>query len=188
MAKRVTIGQIELQSLEVLARFRRLVDGLSDAQLLWRPAPSSWGIAECLQHLNVSQATYRRPMRVTFERERHNAPLAPDAFRMGFLATNFISMLEPPYRMKVRATATLLPPPELEPQNVIDEFARSREEFLEFAREASRVDMSSIRFANPLLSIMKYSLTEAFLVMLAHDRRHLWQAENVRNHAEFPST
>lgn len=43
MAKRVTIQQIELQSLEGLARFHRLVDGLSDAQLLWRPAPGAWG-------------------------------------------------------------------------------------------------------------------------------------------------
>lgn len=188
MAKRVTIQQIELQSLEGLARFHRLVDGLSDAQLLWRPAPGSWGIAECLQHLNVSHELYRRPMRVTFERERQNSPLAPDAFRMGFLATKFISILEPPYRMKVKAPGKLLPAPDLDPRKVIEEFARSREEFLDFAREASRVDMSSIRFANPIVPIMKYSLTEAFMVMLAHDRRHLWQAENVRIHPGFPGS
>ncbi len=186
MGKRVTIQQIEVQSLEGLARVRRLIDGLSDAQLLWRPSPGSWSIIECLHHLNATLASYRRPMRVTFERERQNAPLAPSSFRVGFIASKFAGILEPPYRMKVKAPGALLPPAEIEPAKVIAEFTRTREELLEFARDASRVDMSSIRFASPVMSLLKLSLTEAFLVILAHDRRHLWQAENVRNQPTFP--
>ena len=187
MAGSVTIHQIELQSLETLARFRRLVDGLSEAQLLWRPSPTSWSIAECLQHLNATLTAYRSPMRVTFERERQNAPLAPGVFRVGFIASKFAAFLDPPYRIRAKATAALSPPAALEPQPVLDEFARSHEEMLDFALEASRVDMSSIRFAWPIASILKLSLTEAFLIMLAHDRRHLWQGENVRHHPRFPA-
>lgn len=188
MPKRVTIAEIEQQSHEGIARFQRLIDDLDDAQLLWRPAQNSWSIAECVEHLNSSLATYRRVMRSTFERERQTAPLAPASFRIGMVASTFMSMLEPPYRVKVKAPDSLLPAPEIDARRTVEEFLRSRQEFLDLAREASRVDMSSIRFANPMVPLMKFSLAEAFLVMLAHDRRHLWQAENVRKHPEFPAS
>lgn len=186
MARQIAFEEIEFQSLEGLARFQRLVDGLGTEQLLWRPSQGSWSVAECIQHLNAAIKTYRLPMRLAFERERHNAPLAPSNFRVGFLASKFLSMLEPPYRMKVKAPNSMLPPKDVEPLKVLEEFVRSREEYLAFAREAAHVDMSSIRFENPAVKLLKLSLTEGFLVMLAHDRRHLWQAENVRKHPVFP--
>ena len=186
MAREVTIETIETQFLEVLAMVHDLADGLSEAQLLWRPAPQSWSIAECLHHLNASLTLYSSVMRMTYERERQNAPLPPPAFRVGFIARKFISYLNPPYRLKSKAKGSLVPPARLQPLVVLEEFVRSREELLQFAREACRVDMSSIRFASPLASILKLSLPEAFLIMLAHDRRHVWQARNVRKHPEFP--
>lgn len=186
MARRVTFEEIEVQSLEGLARFQRLVRERTPEQLLWRPGPASWSIAECIQHLNAALAMYRSPMRLAFERERHNAPLAQGSFRVGFLASKFLSILEPPYRVKVKAPSSMLPPATLDPARVMDEFVRSREDYLAFGREAARVDMSSIRFTNPAVPIWKLSLTEGLLIMLAHDRRHLWQAENVRKRREFP--
>ncbi|MCU0228930.1 MAG: DinB family protein [Bryobacterales bacterium] len=186
MARQVVFEEIEVQSLEGLARFQRLVNGLTQEQLLWRPAPASWSIAECVQHLNFTLAIYRSPMRLAFERERQNAPLAPAAFRVGFLASKFLSILEPPYRVKVKAPTSVLPSASLEPKRVIEEFVRTREEYLAFGRDAARVDMSSIRFKNPAIPVWKISLTEGLLIMLAHDRRHLWQAENVRKGPDFP--
>jgi hypothetical protein len=87
MARHITIDQIVTESLQGLARLNALVDGLSDAQMLWRPSPSSWSIAECLDHLNRTLALYTGQLRIAFERERQNAPLAPSSFRVGFIAS-----------------------------------------------------------------------------------------------------
>lgn len=186
MVRQITIEQIVTESLQGLARLHALVDGLSDSQMLWRPAPGSWSIAECLDHLNRTLNLYLKPLRITFERERQNAPLAPASFRVGLIASKMVSMLEPPYRMRSKARKEIQPAPDLSPATVVEEYTRNREALLEFAKEAARVDMSSIRITSPILSLLKFSITEALLILLVHDRRHLWQAENVRNHSDFP--
>jgi hypothetical protein len=188
MARHITIDQIVTESLQGLARLNALVDGLSDAQMLWRPSPSSWSIAECLDHLNRTLALYTGQLRIAFERERQNAPLAPSSFRVGFIASKMASFLDPPYRLRTKAVAKILPDPKLVPANVVQEYIQQREALLEFAKEAARVDMSSIRISSPILRLLKFSITESLVVILAHDRRHLWQSENVRSHPNFPKS
>jgi hypothetical protein len=39
-------------------RARELVNGLSEAQLNWRPAPEKWSIAQCLDHLTVASSKF----------------------------------------------------------------------------------------------------------------------------------
>jgi hypothetical protein len=38
-----------------------------------------------------------------------------------------------------------------------------------------------------LRPFVKMPLGARFALITAHDRRHLWQAEQVRNHASFPA-
>lgn len=187
MSSRVTQGDLTAQLDAVISNMESLVSGLSDTQLLWRPQAGAWSIAECLQHLNETVKAYRHPMRVAFERERQNAPLAPGAFRLGFIARKFISMLEPPYRVKVKAPAAVQPPANLTPSDVIAEFISLRKELRLFITDVSRVDISAIRFPSPFAGVLKLNLAEGFAILSAHDRRHLWQGENVRKHKDFPA-
>jgi hypothetical protein len=46
--------------------------------------------------------------------------------------------------------------------------------------------MGSISFASPMASLLKLNLADGCVILLAHDRRHLWQAEKVRQHPSFP--
>ena len=126
-------------------------------------------------------------MRVAFERERHNASLPPKAFRVGILGGQFARFLDPPYRVKSKAPEGILPPSNLKKSEVEAEFYRIRLDLRGFLLEASRVDMGSIRFASPLAGILKLNLAEGCLIMAAHDRRHLWQAENVLKSPGFPN-
>ncbi len=186
MVRQITIDQIVTESLQGLARMQALVEGLSESQMLWRPALGSWSIAECLDHLNRTLSLYIGPLRIAFERERQNAPLAPTSFRVGFIASKMAAFLEPPYRMRTKAISQIAPGPSLTAADVVQEYTQHREALLEFAKEAARVDMSSIRIPSPILSLLKFSITESLVVILAHDRRHIWQAENVRANSDFP--
>jgi hypothetical protein len=57
---------------DVKSAARHLVEGLSDEQLRWEPAPDRWSIAECFSHLNVTADQYYpaidRSMRLARER------------------------------------------------------------------------------------------------------------------------
>src|SRR5690242_19393837 len=45
---------IASESERIKSDARQLVAGLSDEQLNWKPAPDSWSIAQCLDHLAVT--------------------------------------------------------------------------------------------------------------------------------------
>lgn len=49
---------------------------------------------------------------------------------------------------------------------------------------ARDLDLNRIRFRNPFIGLLRYSVGTALLVIGAHDRRHLWQANQVRAAAE----
>ncbi len=187
MQSEITAAALVAQIDDAVARMEALVRGLTPEQRRWRPRADSWSVTECLDHLNRSVALYLKVMRVSFERERQNASLPRKSFRIGFLARQFVRFLEPPYRLRAKAVKSISPPSDLNPVEVEKEFYRLRLDLRGFVLEASHVDMGAIRFASPLAPILKFNLAEAVQVLAAHDRRHLWQAENVTKSPDFPS-
>jgi hypothetical protein len=53
-------------------------------------------------------------------------------------------------------------------------------------RDAEGVDLARTRVASPLLPLLRMGLADILGFLLAHERRHLWQARQVRERAEFP--
>lgn len=185
MGNSVTTTDLIDQIDTLVARKDALVLGLSPEQKSWSPHAGSWSILECLDHLNRTDTMYLRAMRVTFERDRHNASLPPKAFHLGFLGRLFIHYLEPPPRLKTPAPRSVVPPEGLNAAEVEKEFNRLHLDLRGFILEASRLDMGAIHFPSPMTSLLKLNLAEGCSIITAHDRRHLWQAEKVRRHPRF---
>jgi hypothetical protein len=51
---------------------------------------------------------------------------------------------------------------------------------------AADVDINRATLPNPFLGIVRMRVSTALLVIPAHDRRHLWQAEQVWKAPGFP--
>ena len=186
MGNTVTTTELVDQIDAVAARKDSLMEGLTQEQKTWHPQAGRWSILDCLEHLNRSDALYLRAMRVVFERDRHNASLPPKMFRLGFIARQMIRYLEPPPRFRMPAPQSIMPPAGLRPLEVESEFNRLHLELRGFVIEAGRVNMGAIHFASPISSLLKISLAEGCSILCAHDRRHLWQAEQIRSHRDFP--
>jgi hypothetical protein len=52
---------------------------------------------------------------------------------------------------------------------------------------AADVDINRATLPNPFLRIVRLRVSTALMVLAAHDRRHLWQAEQVRTAPGFPA-
>jgi hypothetical protein len=53
-------------------------------------------------------------------------------------------------------------------------------------RAADGLDLRRARQRSPILPVLKWSLGTMFALVLAHERRHIWQARQVRNSKAFP--
>jgi len=165
-----------------------LVAGMSEAIGSWRPRPESWSIAECLDHLATGNRVYLTAMREAAARGRaHNKhrrrPATP-----GLVGGWFVSWLEPPVkpRMRGRAPKKIRPRPSPALGDAYASFKASQREVREFLRANGDLDLAGVRFRNPFIPGVRFSLATGLHVIPAHERRHLWQAWNVRRAAPSP--
>lgn len=158
---------------------RLVVEGLTDDELARRPADGSWSIAECLDHLVTTNRSYLRKMgRVIAE----NAPQsARPQFRHTLAGRWMRRMMEPPVKRRLRAPQKFRPASERRPAaETLAEFLAVQDELIAFSRSAAELDVAKVKFSSPVTRLLRLNLWDALNIIAAHERRHLWQARNVR--------
>lgn len=160
---------------------RALTDGLTPDQLLWRPAPERWGIADCLEHLIATAAAYHPRIRAALER----APRADrsDLYRPRLFGRLFIRASGPEGKLRIRARGPFVPPPA--GPDTPDRFLSRQAELLELVRASRGADLNRTRIRSPLSRFLSLTLGECLEMLVAHQRRHLQQAGRVRDAPGF---
>lgn len=172
---------------------RNVAEGLTADQLWWRPGPDRWSVGECLDHLVRADTIYRDVLEEKIREGRRQGLLADGPYRPTLVGRWLPRLLEPPPRLKVPATPRIRPRrPDAEAPDGRDEpdplsaFLALRPRFAELLEGAEGLDLREIRVTSPFVRFVKFDLGSAFRVVAAHDRRHLWQARQVREEPGFP--
>ena len=165
---------------------RALLDGLTEDRGAWRAEPGSWTVAECLDHLATANRVYLDAMRppgarALAQRRSRRGPALP-----GFIGRWFVRILEPPARPLLKSKAPQSIRPRISPalSDAAVQFLASQDEVHAFLRTFADIDLAGVRFPNPFIPGVRFSLATGLHVIAAHERRHLWQAWRVRRAAE----
>ena len=171
-----------LQVSLLAAQIQRVTDDVQ-ALLLGRPAsdlqaclePGSWSVAECLDHLAQTARAFLPAMTDAI----NAAPrLATNRrLRTGVLAGLFIRNLEPPYRVRFKVL------PQLKPQCQSFEvawrgFEDSQTLLLQTVGSVSGLAIDTVKIKSPVYARIHYNVYGAIRMLIAHERRHLWQIEH----------
>ncbi len=156
--------------------------GLSDEQLNWHPAKDSWSIAECLQHLNVGVTKTLPAFDRAIGEGRSKNQRAPGPFRYGWFSRMMVASMEPPpkFRMKAPRLIRVSVGGTYRGADLLPEFAAVREQLAERVRQADGLDLARVRTISPVNRLLRMPLGAYLDFIIAHDRRHLWQARQVR--------
>jgi hypothetical protein len=165
---------------------RALLSDLGEARGTWRAAPDKWTVAECLDHLAVGNRVYLQAMRPAAERAIAGARLRRGPAHPGLLGGWFVRLMEPPARPLFRTKAPRQIRPRVSPPlaDAAAAFLASQDELQAFLRQFAAIDLAGVTFPNPFVRGIRFSLATGLHVLAAHQRRHLWQAWNVRRAAE----
>jgi hypothetical protein len=153
--------------------------------LNWRPDDLSWSTAQCLDHLNVTNRVYLEAMRPALDAARRQKRMRRGPVRPGWFERWFVANLEPPPKHKLKAFKQIIPASWGEKEELLAEFRRLHGEMGSLFRESADLDLG-IRFKNPFIPLLRFTVWTGGLVMPAHERRHLWQAEQLRKRPRFP--
>ena len=167
--------------------------GLSNGQFNWRSEPGRWSIAQALSHLNVVNGQDLAPLQMGVEQGRSRNLIGEGPFRYGLLSRKFVESMEPPVTRKFKASKYYEPPAEAGLIETMDEYRRISGELCRLARASAGLDLAGVRVKLPTLppilrDLVSMPLGARFELIAAHDRRHLWQAEQIRDHPNFPKT
>ena len=168
------------------ARASRVAGALTSAQLNWSPRPGAWSIGQCIDHLNVTNRTYFAALSAAVERAHRDGLRRAGPIRSTWFGRRFVAMLEPPVRVKTRTLKAIRPAERRHKAEVWPEFVRQHTHLRRCLESWASVDLNRAVFRNPLGPFGRLRAGTALCIIVAHDRRHVWQASRVRGAAGFP--
>lgn len=160
---------------------------LSDEQFTWCPDPVAWSIAQCIDHLNVVAREYLPRLDEGIADAIRRGLYGDGAFTHDLVGRVFVRLMEPPVRMKARAPAIFAPPPRRSRAEIMAAFRAYQVQFVDRLRQANGVDLRRAKVRSPASRWIRLSLGSGFALILAHERRHLWQAERITSQPGFPT-
>jgi hypothetical protein len=80
----------------------------------------------------------------------------------------------------VKTTAAFVPRSTGSKQQVLAEFETLQDKLAAALADADGLDLGRLRVVSPFNARIRYNLYAAFRIIPAHQRRHLWQGEQVR--------
>lgn len=161
-----------------------LMAGLTAEQLNWQLSPGAWSVGQCLEHLCITNDAYLPPITSALE-GKPDSPveqITPGALEGWFIR----SFVEPsPKSRRMPAPGKIRPGTHVE-LSVIDRFLSGNKTFRELIVGARGKNVNRIRFWNPLVPGLRFTVGAGLEIITSHERRHLLQAERVRGAANFP--
>ncbi len=167
---------------------RNLASGLNEDQLNWKPAPERWSIAQCLEHLAVTSSKFDPYFASVLARARKTKLIeSAVSYRPTLVGGWLIKQVMPGTKRKVPAPKVFRPSESSVIHGALESFLKQQEKFLQFVRATDGVDYNKTRLRSPGTQLMRYSLSDAFVVTVVHGQRHLGQARRVRETPGFPN-
>ena len=165
-------------------RARSVAGVLTTEQLNWCPRPGSWSIGQCLEHLYIANRVYLPAISDALAGQPEEVA---SELRIGSPTRWFIRNYIAPNPTGARASAPKkIQPPTTVEERILQMLLESNLEVRELAKRASHTDVNRIRFKNPFIPLVRFTVGAGLEIIVQHQRRHLLQAERVRGLKEFP--
>ena len=154
----------------------RAIDGLADAQLQFKAQPDSWSIADCVEHLAVTED-------LLFALVTKGTPnpdgVSLDPAKDGRMVAAIVDRSR-----KFAAPAAVRPQAHFaSPSEAVKHFRDGRERALAYTRDCTE-DLRHLFTPHPLLG--EIDCYRCLLLLALHPARHAAQIEEIKQHPQFP--
>ena len=159
---------------------------LEEEQLTWKSAPDKWNVLQCLEHLNLTSQYYIPQMQAAIRQAIAAGQSPTTNFKRGFIGNKMTTGMKPKMDgtipNRTRTFKNYNPNNLRSSQNtqvVFEAFLKHHQDFLDLIEEASKVNLNKVKVKSLLGSILKFKLGDAIEFLIAHEKRHIVQAQNV---------
>lgn len=177
--EKVTDSQKIVQELErTQAKFLKSIEGLSEAQWSFKPAPDRWSVAECAEHIAASEPMVRGLAAGVLSKDA-----TPEMIQEGIMKDEMVAKAVVDRSQKFKA------PEPLVPTNRFGSAAAAIESFRKERAETIKLAGGSADLRGKADKHFLFGPLDAygwFLFLSAHSERHTLQIEEVKAHPDYP--
>lgn len=168
----------------VIKDFGKFKD-LSENQINWKPSPESWSIAECIDHLVVTNKLYLKEIEKQFVERQIKTDSAGTEVKHKWLSKFIIKGVDPSNIKKAKTFPVFMPSMRIYTKNVFDHFYEVQTNLVNLISSAKDLDLNRYVMSSPAAKIVKENFCDVLEIIRLHDRRHFNQADQLLNHAHF---
>lgn len=159
---------------------RERFGGLTLEQLAWRPAPGSWSVAQCFDHLVRSHSDYLPRFRALADGTARPTLWERASPFSGLFGRVLVRSLSPENPRKTRTARRMEPAAGEVDGREVERFAEHQRELVASLRALpADLDPRRVVVTSPFSPLVTYSLADCLQVIVAHCRRRFRQAERV---------
>jgi uncharacterized damage-inducible protein DinB len=159
---------------------------ISLQQFNWKPSVKEWSMAQCLDHLIISDSAYFADLQKIIERKYTInvwQRLSPFTVLFGQF---FKYQLDDQVKYKMTTHRTLIPKAIEYSLDFIDLYLKNLDTFLNYISVCREIDIDKIVITSPFIPIITYRLRDVIQFLIQHEHRHINQAIRVKDQLNFP--
>jgi uncharacterized damage-inducible protein DinB len=173
------LADLQYQLEQATQRAHAVCESVDERAFGQRPRPESWSIAECITHLNLTTRAFLPLIDSALANGTKRKVPGFHEYHKDLAGWLLCWFLEPPFRMKVKTSPPFEPVQNADRLTLLDEFDMLQDELAKRMEQSIERDLERLKITSPFSSNVRYNLFSALSAVLAHQRRHLWQAERI---------
>lgn len=160
-------------------RARTRFGGLGNDALTWQPAAGRWSVGQCLEHLIEVNELYVPIIHAIANGEMHTRMRERIPMLPGIWGKLLLNGVKPENAKPMRTQRNVNPRAADVPTDIIEKFCAHQRALAKAISGLEDIDLDERIITSPLVSFVTYSLRDALMIILAHEERHLNQADRV---------
>ena len=182
----LTPSEMLAETQAIAAEAQQAFGALNASQLNWKPAAESWSVAQCLEHVMANDSLMLQAIDEVVSGNKRTKfyerlPVLP-----GLFGKLMIKVVSPDFKQKLKSPPAGRPATSAIDAQVVNRFLTHQRDLAERIEWMERTSAAHIVITSPFVSLITYSLLDACRLIVAHERRHLAQAQRVMDAPGFP--
>jgi uncharacterized damage-inducible protein DinB len=155
-------------------------------QLNWKPAPGSWSIGQCLDHLVISDSSYFPALKKIAEGKYKMTIWERWSPFSAICGRILVDKLQEQVKKKMKAPKVFLPSVSNSDIGILQRFHQCHDIFMNYIAVCDKTDLDRTIITSPSIKFVTYSLRNAIRLLIQHQHRHINQAIRVKWSESFP--
>ncbi len=164
---------------QISADAKNVFGGLSGAQLNWKPSAESWSVGQCFEHLIITNSLYFPNIQKVVDGAHRNNFFSKIPFSTDLIAGLMKNSLKPEQTRKMKTFKIFEPAMSDIAATIFDDFAENQQKLIALIEAVKDLDIHQIKISEPLSAALNLRLSDAFEILVMHEKRHFLQAERV---------